>query len=257
MDVQGNWYESFFRGAFVDLWMEAIPPAATEREADLIVELLQPPAHGRLLDVPCGGGRLSHVLAGRGYHVTGVDLSEEFLAHAHAAGSGVAWEHRDMRDLPWRGVFDGAFCVGNSFGYLDDEGNEAFVRALAAALKPGGRLILETPMVAESALLTIKERGWWKVGDMRLLVVNQFDPPSGRMETEYTIVSEAGVDVSYGTHRVYTYRQLVDLLRAAGLSDVTGWTSATAHAPGEPARIRLEPYRVGATDLFLVARKET
>ena len=37
--------------------------------------------------------------------------------------------------------FDGAFCVGNSFGYLDDEGNAAFLRAVRAALKPGGRFI--------------------------------------------------------------------------------------------------------------------
>jgi hypothetical protein len=39
-----------------------------------------------------------------------------------------------MRDLLWRSRFDGAFCFGNSFGYLDDEGNAAFLRAVAAAL---------------------------------------------------------------------------------------------------------------------------
>jgi hypothetical protein len=35
-----------------------------------------------------------------------------------------------MRDLPWSERFDGAFCAGNSFGYLDDEGNAAFLCAV-------------------------------------------------------------------------------------------------------------------------------
>jgi hypothetical protein len=45
------------------------------------------------------------------------------LDHAESSptASVVRWEQRDMRDLPWRDTFDGAYCVGNSFGYLDDE----------------------------------------------------------------------------------------------------------------------------------------
>ena len=77
-----------------------------------------------------------------------------------------------MRDLPWRARFDGAFCLGNSFGYLDDEGNAAFLRAVAAALKPGARFVLETPMVLENLLGHLQDRPWWKVGDMHLLVAN-------------------------------------------------------------------------------------
>ena len=41
-----------------------------------------------------------------------------------------------MRDLPWPGRFDGAFCVGDSFGYLDDAGNAAFFQRRLAALNP-------------------------------------------------------------------------------------------------------------------------
>jgi len=29
----------------------------------------------------------------------------------------IAWEYRDMRDLPWKEEFGGAFCFGGSFGY--------------------------------------------------------------------------------------------------------------------------------------------
>jgi cyclopropane fatty-acyl-phospholipid synthase-like methyltransferase len=175
VDVQSNWWEHFFEGAPVDLWLQALSPEHTAREADSLVRALDVSPRAELLDVPCGGGRLSLELASRGHHLTGVDWSHEFLAHARSsdAARDVTWERRDMRDLPWPARFDGAFCLGNSFGYLDDEGNEAFLLAVAAALKPGARFVLETPMVLENMLGRIQERPWWKVGDMRLLVVNR------------------------------------------------------------------------------------
>ena len=228
MDVQSNWWEHFFEGAPVDLWLQAVSPEHTAREADSLVRALDVAPGAALLDVPCGGGRVSLELASRGYHMTGVDWSHEFLAHARLsdAARDVTWERRDMRDLPWPGRFDGAFCLGNSFGYLDDEGNEAFVRAVAAALRPGARFVLETPMVLENMFGWITERPWWKVGDLRLLVVNQYDPVRGRLDIEYTHVSNGHVDTRYGSHRAYTYRQLVELLESAGFSVRTAepWT---------------------------------
>ena len=123
-----------------------------------------------------------------------------------------------MRDLPWSARFDGAFCVGNSFGYLDDEGNLEFLRAVRAALKPGARFVVETPMVLENLLGHIQERAWWKAGDVHLLVANQYDHTTGRLDIEYTFVSNGRLDVRRGSHRALTYRQLVDLLEAAGFT---------------------------------------
>src|SRR5262245_66471247 len=114
--MNANWWEHFFEGLSVQLWLEAMSAEQTAHEADRLVERLAAPAGAELLDVPCGGGRLSLALAGRGYRVTGVDLSREFLDHTrtHAADR-VTFEHRDLRDLPWPARFDGAFCVGTSF----------------------------------------------------------------------------------------------------------------------------------------------
>jgi SAM-dependent methyltransferase len=228
VNVQSNWWEHFFEGAPVDLWLQAVSPEHTAREADTLVRALDLPAGAELLDVPCGSGRLASALAARGYRMTGVDWSHEFLAHARSSDSGrdVTWERRDMRDLPWPARFDGAFCFGNSFGYLDDEGNEAFLRAVAAALKPGARFVLETPMVLENMLGWIQERPWWQVGSMRLLVVNRYDPVRGRLDIEYTHISNGQVDTRYGSHRAYTYRQLVELIEGAGFTVRTAepWT---------------------------------
>ena len=189
MDVQTNWWESFFEGLAVTMWLHAVPAEHTEREADRLARLLARSPSAEILDVPCGAGRLALPLAERGYRLTGVDQSWEFLGHARSLdiSQQVAWEHRDMRDLPWPERFDGAFCLGNSFGYLDDEGNVAFLQAVRAALKPGGRFVLETPMVLENLLNHLRPRlPWWKTGDSYLLVENQYDPARARLDIEYT-----------------------------------------------------------------------
>ena len=220
MNVQSNWWESFFEGVAVDMWLQALPPEYTEREADVLARTLAVPSGAEVLDVPCGGGRLSLALAQRGYRLTGVDWSQEFLNHARSsdAAHAVTWERRDMRDLPWPARFDGAFCMGNSFGYLDDEGNAAFLRAVAAALKPGARFVLETPMVLENLLGHLKDRPWWNVGDVRLLVANHYDHTRERLDIEYTFVSNGHIDVRCGSHRAYSYRELVELIQSAGFT---------------------------------------
>src|SRR4030095_11623404 len=79
-----NWWEEFFEGLSVQRWLEAVPQEHTEREADRIDAALAAPAGAEILDVPCGGGRLSRALAARGYGGAGGDSSREFLAHAAA-----------------------------------------------------------------------------------------------------------------------------------------------------------------------------
>jgi len=228
-----NWWEDFFEGLSVQLWLDAVPGEFTEREADRISAALAAPAGAEILDVPCGGGRLSLALAARGHRVTGVDSSREFLAHAAASpgAATVAWERRDMRDLPWPARFDGAFCVGNSFGYLDDDGDAAFLRAVAAALRPGGRFVLETPMVLEQLLGHLQDRPWWKVGEMFLLVKNDYDHTRSRLEIEYTFMGNGRTEVRRGSHRAYRFAELRDLLKTSGFDDVDvvePWTRGDA-----------------------------
>ena len=218
MNARSDWWNDFFKGPAVRLWLQALSADQTRQESDRLARLLEIPAGGEILDVPCGAGRVALALNGLGYRLTGVDLSPEFLAHAMSADPArrVVWERRDMRDLPWPSRFDGAVCVGNSFGYLDDAGNADFLRAVRTALRPGGRFILQTPMVLENLLGHLQPRPWWKVGDIRLLAENRYDATTGRLEIEYTFVGEGEICVRRGSHRAYSYRELVELIRGAG-----------------------------------------
>src|SRR5262249_37313301 len=157
-------------------------------------------------------GRITLELAARGYGLTGVDLADGFIdeARRRSAERGLAadWRQSDMRDLPWSAAFDGAFCWGNSFGYLDHEGTAAFLQAAAGALKPGARFVLETGAALESLLPNFQERRWYEVGDILFLVANHYDPTRGRLETEYTFIRAGTTDKRLGFQRAYSCSEL-------------------------------------------------
>jgi SAM-dependent methyltransferase len=249
MDVPNDWWRTFFTGTPVDMWLQAVPPEMTRQEADFLDKVLHLSPPAKILDVPCGGGRHSLELAARGFQVTGVDLSTDFLTAARKGaaerGLAVAWEQRDMRDLPWRGEFDGAFCLGNSFAYLDNQGNADFLKAVAAALKPGARFVLNTGTCAETILPTYVERPWYPLGNLYFLIQNHYDHTRSRLETEYTFIRDGRVETLRGFQCVYTYHQLAGLLENAGFHEIDGYASVSQ-----------EPYRLGARELFLVATKK-
>ncbi len=61
MSVESNWWEHFFEGLSVKLWLEALSPEHTYSEADTIARLLLRTAPGaELLDVPCAVRVRSH-----------------------------------------------------------------------------------------------------------------------------------------------------------------------------------------------------
>ena len=167
-DASLDWWKDFFSGLVVDFWKIALPPEVTRLETDFLMEHLGLSRGDRVIDAPCGHGRLSIELARRGCEVTGVDISSEFLAEAAQAaqasgpdvGSRVSWRQSDMRDLPssWNRNFHAAFCMGGSFGYFGDEGDSAYLRAAARALEPGGRFALDASRVAETILPNFVER---------------------------------------------------------------------------------------------------
>src|ERR1043165_1589307 len=125
--AKDNWFLDFFSGATLDVWRNAIPVEQTEEELEFLCQALQPPEHGKLLDVPCGNGRLSIPLGLLPFEVTGIDFSDKFIAEAKEAaqkqGSNCKFTQGDMRHLTWEYEFDAAYCMGNSFGYFDRSGS--------------------------------------------------------------------------------------------------------------------------------------
>jgi len=96
-----------------------------------------------VVDIGCGVGRLTRVLAARARRVIGVDVSAEMLARARELNPGlthVEWIHGDGRGLP--GVGDGSVdaCVSHVvFQHIPDPAvTLGYVCEMGRVLRPGG-----------------------------------------------------------------------------------------------------------------------
>ena len=114
------------------------PELYTTEPNALLVEVTRLLAPGRALDLGVGQGRNALYLAGRGWQVTGVDVSAEGVRQTAAAGAGVTLaqqpvEEFEMAEAQWD-LIVGMYVHG------------VLLRAsgkIVAALRPGGRLVVE------------------------------------------------------------------------------------------------------------------
>ena len=100
-------------------------------------------APGRVLDVGCGEGADAIWLAGQGWEVTALDVSQVALRraalHAEQAGARVRWVHAGLLEaaLP-AGAYD---LVSVQYPALPRTADGAAERALLDAVAPGGTLL--------------------------------------------------------------------------------------------------------------------
>ena len=245
-EMTNDWTHDFFHGLAVDFWLAVAPPA----DADLpFLEKAFGAPGGTILDVACGAGRHSIPLARRGYQVTGVDLSASFLDEAKRRADEeqlpIEWHRGDMRELPWRSRFDGALCFGNSFGYCGRDGTRAFVRALAASLKPGAAFVLETGAAAESLLPSLQTRRWMEAGDILFFSSAAYDSSDSRLDVDYSFIRGAVRESRTAHTWIFTTAELRELFASAGLIVEQLCSSPVG-----------DPFRLGDPRLLLVARKE-
>jgi SAM-dependent methyltransferase len=258
--VQSEWFETFFQGAAVEFWIRAMPAAVTLDDCNFLETALALDPGARVLDVPCGNGRHSIELARRGYRVTGVDLSPEFLEaaerSAREAGVEVAFVPGDMRALgqalvpaPDKTIapssqFDAAFCFGNSFCYLDYANAVAFLQSLAALLRPGGRLSIATGTAAESILPSLRPQRWHRLGDLLMLSEAHYVAADSRLDISYTFVQNGRIETRPTSSYVFTAAEYGRMLESAGF-EVLAKNGGMAG----------QPYELGPGWLVLTARR--
>lgn len=214
-----NWYATAFDSLYPIVYAHRTIEAAAP-EAAFALDCLRISDADHVLDLACGSGRhLVHLLKATP-HALGLDYSPDLLRLARRElGPGIGLIRGDMRHLPFRDAFD---CVTNfftSFGYFVDQAeNLAAARQIAAALKAGGRFLIDhvcldnvaATLVPQSQRehqgFVITEERWIDQSSLRVNKVT-------RVSREGAFVTEYQESV-----QLYTPDGLRDLLQRAGLA---------------------------------------
>jgi cyclopropane fatty-acyl-phospholipid synthase-like methyltransferase len=236
-DVPSDWYESFFTLPVNRFWENMVPPEATAADLRFVTRHIGVAPPARLLDIPCGAGRHALGLARAGYDVTGVDLSIDAVARAELAAAGlpVRFVRSDMRGFAAEEAFDGAMCLGNSLGYFGAEGMAAFLARLAANLRAGARLVLDSFTCAESILPLSEEREIaFEGGAYRSRYA--YDAMTSVLKTEAELSLDGEVHTLRYAHHIVTSGALVARLEETGLRVLAlyGDTDDVRYEPGLP-----------------------
>jgi SAM-dependent methyltransferase len=245
---EAGWFEEFFTGAALDLWRKAISQETTDQEIEFLQEVLAAPEGGHLIDLPCGNGRLSLPFSQLGYKVSGVDFSAAFIEEAktNAAAKKLKIDYikDDMRKVSFKNKFDGAFCMGNSFGYFDRAGTSEFFKTVSGCLKSGAKFVIESGMIAECFLVNGGQREWVQVGDMTMLIENNYNCRFSCVETNYTFIRDGKEEKRRAVHWIYTAGEICRMLEQADFA-VDDLFSSTD----------FDQFALGAERLLVVAQR--
>ncbi len=147
-----KWYKDWFNSPYYyKLYFERDENEATQF-INKLIDHLQPAPDSFMLDVACGRGRHSRILAEKGFNVTGIDISSSGIEFAKQfvqkdsfgeKGNPEFYLH-DMR-LPFRvNYYDYAFNFFTSFGYFySRREHDDAIQTIANSLKKNGIFVID------------------------------------------------------------------------------------------------------------------
>ena len=235
---------------FYDHLMRAVP---YDDWVDYVEALLERWDHQPrlVLDLACGTGVPTVLLARAGYQLVGVDRSEAMLAvlRRKIARYPVQVLQADMRDFVLPEPADAAISLYDSVNYLltpDDLGR--CFQAVSRNLKPGGLFVFDMNTVFGLANYWGDRTSVREVEDIYSVWQTRYDPDTGVSSLHLTFyVHEGAARVRYDEiheERGYQYEEVERLLRVAGF----GLSDFYKHGT-------LEPPSATTSRIMVVARK--
>ncbi len=219
-----EWWKTFFDEDYIRVWGQMFTEEIDTKQASDLWSMLDLSSGCRILDAPCGWGRLSRRLALLGATVLGVDQSETLLAAAERNRGDLSSEQlrylrHDLRTPLSETGFDVACNIFTSFGYGTEAEDVAIFRTLRGAVRPGGRVLVETnhrdlmcSFIAQGA------KASQRLPDRTLFIDEpEFDALSGIAKLNWYWSGQHGSGEKHAYGRCYTPTEIVSLLTRAGL----------------------------------------
>jgi SAM-dependent methyltransferase len=147
------------------------------------------PAGGKILDLCCGSGRLSHWLTVCGFEVTGVDGSEEMVRLARVNAPRAEFLVADAREFIRRDGFDAVISTFDSLNHLPARGDLARVfENVRRSLRPEGLFFFDMNM-EEGFLASAPDSAAVVRQDHVYITESSYDPSTRVGRNEVTIFS--------------------------------------------------------------------
>lgn len=220
-----EWFED--ESFWIEMYPHLFPEErlrASEEEVDRILSLVGFQGTS-VLDLCCGPGRHSMVLAKKGFAVTGVDrtafLLEKARAKAKEENLRIEWIQQDMRDFLRPGEYDLVLSMFTSFGYFENKEEDLKVLGnIFKNLKSGGVCLIDV-MSKERIAKILQPTTAVESPDGSLLVERHeiFDDWS-RIRNEWIVIKDGNARSFTFHHTIYSGQELKDRLMLAGFTKV-------------------------------------
>jgi len=177
-----------------------------------------------VLDMACGTGNITCLLADIGYDMIGVDISTDMLSQAQAKADGrrILFLAQDIRELDLYGTIDAAVCTCDGLNYILEAGQlaEVFGR-VKMFLNPGGVFIFDMNTEFKFKEVLSDKSFVAKVKDAAYEWDNHFDAVTGVNRYHVIFMPEGGTPFEEVHHqRAFPVGVVCDLLQKAGFDSV-------------------------------------
>jgi SAM-dependent methyltransferase len=194
-----------------------------------------PSSGARVLDLACGPGFYTQILAEQGHRCVGVDFSPASIDYAkkRAAESGqkISYLLQDIRRYESAELFDCVLFVFGEFNVFSAPDAHALLAKISGLLKPGGLFILEGHTFAAVEESGLAAPTWWTCGPGEGLLSdkphlclqeNYWDEGLSTATTRYFAVNAAGSTARMFCSSITGYREAdYERMHAeAGLADL-------------------------------------
>ena len=191
-----------------------------ETQSNFIDEVLGLEKGSKILDLCCGFGRITNILAEKGYSMSGLDSSAGFLQIARLEAEKkqlkVMYYQDDMRNLEFVKEFDAVINIFTSFGYFCDEDNFKVLQNISNSLKKGGKFLLDM-FNREYILKNYLPYVVSKREESYVSEINSFDIINSRNCTERILFREGIIKKANLFVRAYTFTEIKHFLSKVGL----------------------------------------
>jgi len=222
-----EWWKEFFDGPYGKTILESFEERAPE-EVDFIEDVLSLSKNATILDLCCGLGRHSTELAKRGYKVTGVDFTKQYLEtarnKAEKRGVNVKFVENDMRNISFNQKFDAVINMFTSFGFFKDKDNLKVLENVSNALKLAGRFLIDV-INRDWIIRNYLKKDWREIGKCLVLETRKFDLATS-INYGKQIIIQGGERIEKDVPvRLYSFHELKSMLESVGLNVIASYGS--------------------------------